>query len=124
MLLLSASTIAVALYPGAAPVAFLSASVFGAAYVALTGVLIAWAATLRPATPAAPTAALFIGLTIGQAISATLIGVLIDATNPRVAFTAAAVVAATTSAIPTTLRRRPSRPGKTASHQTSTRLSR
>lgn len=114
VLLLSASTITVALYPGAALVAFLSASVFGATYVALSGVLISWAATLRPATPAAPTATLFIGLTIGQAIGATLIGVLIDATNPRVAFTAAAVVAAT-SAIPT-LRRRPPRTRQTASH--------
>ncbi len=85
------------MYPGAAPVALLCASVFGATYVALTGVLIAWAATLQPATPAAATATLFIVLTLGQAIGATLIGVLTDATNPLVAFTAAAVVAATST---------------------------
>ena len=96
-LLLSVSTVALALYPGDAPVAFLCASVFGATYVALTGVLIAWAATLQPATPAAATATLFIVLTLGQAIGATLIGVLTEATNPRVAFTAAAVLAATST---------------------------
>jgi len=96
-LLLAASTVTLAMYPGAAPVAFLCASVFGATYVALTGVLIAWASALQPATPAGATATLFIVLTLGQAIGATLIGVLTDATNPLVAFTAAAVLAATST---------------------------
>ena len=96
-LLLAASTVTLAMYPSAAPLVFLCASVFGATYVALTGVLIAWASTLQPATPAGATATLFIVLTLGQAIGATLIGVLTDATNPLVAFTAAAGIAATST---------------------------
>ena len=56
-------------------------SVFGATHVALTGVLIAWQP--HSSQPSAP----------------TLIGVLTDVTNPLVAFTAAAGIAAT-SAIP------------------------
>jgi len=120
-LLLSAGTVTLAIYPGDAPVAFLCASVFGTTYVALTGVLIAWAATLQPATPAGATATLFIVLTLGQAIGATLIGVLTDATNPRVAFTAAAVLAAT-STIPAL--RPPGGPPApaTASHPTGSRM--
>jgi len=115
-LLLSVSTVTLAMYPGAALVAFLCASVFGATYVALTGVLIAWASALQPATPAGATATLFIVLTLGQAIGATLIGALTDVTNPFVAFTAAAGIAAT-SAIPAL--RPPGRPPTpaTASHR-------
>jgi len=121
VLLLAASTLALAMYPGAAPVAFLCASVFGATYVALTGVLIAWASALQPATPAGATATLFIVLTLGQALGATLIGVLADFTNPLVAFTAAAGIAAT-SAIPAL--RRPGRPPTpaAASHPTDSRM--
>ncbi len=67
--------------PSAAPVAFFCVSVFGATHVALTGVLIA--RQPHSSQPSAP----------------TLIGVLTDVTNPLVAFTAAAGIAAT-SAIP------------------------
>ncbi len=120
-LLLSASTVTLAMYPGATPVTFLCASVFGATYVALTGVLIAWASALQPATPAPATATLFIVLTLGQALGATLIGVLTDVTNPLVAFTAAAGIGAT-SAIPAL--RPPGGPPTpaTASHPTDSRM--
>ncbi len=67
------------------------------------------------------TATLFTVLTLGQAIGATLIGVLTDVTNPLVAFTAAAVLAAT-SAIPTL--HPPGGPPAptTASHPTDSRM--
>jgi len=76
---------------------------------------------LRLRRPGPSTATLFTVLTLGQAIGATLIGVLTDATNPRVAFTAAAVLAAT-STIPAL---RPSGGGPTpatAIHPTDSRM--
>ncbi|SOC49843.1 Predicted arabinose efflux permease, MFS family [Blastococcus aggregatus] len=72
--------------------AALSLALFGAAFVALSGVLLAWGAARAPGTAASAAASLFIGLTVGQAVGAVLLGRVADATSAPVAFTAAAGV--------------------------------
>jgi len=93
-LLLAASTLLLVIYPGVPAVAFLSGAVFGATYIGLSGVLIAWGTRCQPTTPATATASLFIVLTLGQAVGAALTGALLESTNPSVAFTVAAIIAA------------------------------
>lgn len=50
------------------------AAVFGAAYMAMSGVLILWSRRLDPRRGAAITAWLFIALAIGQAFGARVLG--------------------------------------------------
>ncbi|SDE61204.1 Predicted arabinose efflux permease, MFS family [Blastococcus fimeti] len=77
----------------AAPLgAALSLAGFGAAFVALTGVLLAWAAQRDPAGAAAAAGRGFIALTVGQALGAVLLGRVADATSASVAFAVAAGV--------------------------------
>lgn len=95
----SLATAVLGLSFGDAAVGYACAIAFGASYVALTGVLIAWGAALTPASAAGATATLFIALTAGQALGALLVGVLLDTTDPRVAFGIAAVITVA-SAVP------------------------
>lgn len=93
VLLLTASTLALAAYPESAAVSYVCAALFGASYIALTGVLIAWGAVLQPTSPARATATLFIVLTLGQAVGAVMVGAVLDATTPLIAFAVAAAIA-------------------------------
>lgn len=86
----SAGTAALAARPGSAVVAVLALVSFGAAFVALSGVLLAWGAQRDPAAAPAAAAVLFIGLTVGQAVGAVLLGRVADATSAPVAFAIAA----------------------------------
>lgn len=81
---------------------------FGCAFVALSGVLIAWGAARLPDASAQAAAVLFIALTVGQAAGAVLLGAVAGATSTRVAFVVAAglVLAAVPAA-----ERAASRPG-------------
>jgi predicted MFS family arabinose efflux permease len=91
MLLLAAATAAIGLVPGSLPVIFSSAAVFGAVYIALTGVLLIWGTRLYPDRPAFGIGAPFLLVALGQAVAAPVIGLLADATGPAVAFGAAAL---------------------------------
>jgi predicted MFS family arabinose efflux permease len=104
---LAAGTAALALQPRSVPVAFASAVLFGAAFVALTSVLILWALRLAPQRAPAAVAGAFLMLALGQLAGAGLIGALIDRVGWTPAFLAAAVcalacapLAATTGAPP------------------------
>jgi len=63
---------------------------FGGAYVALSGVLIAWGARLAPHAPAQATAVLFVALAAGQALGALTLGLLAATLGLAASFTAAA----------------------------------
>lgn len=91
---LAVSTVGLALAPDTPAVAFVCAAAFGGSYVALSGVLIAWGTELHPDSPGSANAILFLTLAAGQALGALLLGGLTDATDPLIAFTAAAVLAA------------------------------
>jgi predicted MFS family arabinose efflux permease len=63
---------------------------FGAAFVALSGVLIAWGADRDPTAAPAAAGVLFIGLTVGQALGALLLGAMAGGGSAATAFYAAA----------------------------------
>ncbi|WP_458116541.1 MFS transporter [Arthrobacter sp. D2-10] len=91
--LMGAATLVLGVLPGNDLAVFTAGACFGASYVALSGVLIAWATDALPDSAAAGTAALFITLALGQAAGAALIGVLLNATNSGTAFVVAAGIA-------------------------------
>lgn len=96
---MGAATVTLGVLPSSAFAVYAGGALFGASYVALSGVLIAWATEALPARAAEGTAALFIVLALGQAAGAILVGSLMDAAGPAVAFVVAAAVAGA-SAIP------------------------
>jgi predicted MFS family arabinose efflux permease len=78
-------TAALALAPGSVPVVAVAGALFGGAYTALSGVLIAWGTALRPHAAGRATAALFVALTAGQSVGALATGGLSDV-GPQAAF--------------------------------------
>lgn len=78
--------------PGFSPALYFAGALFGASYVALSGVLIAWASRALPGQASAGTAALFITLAGGQAGGAALVGFLLDIAPPVWAFCCAATI--------------------------------
>lgn len=63
---------------------------FGASYVVLSGVLIAYATIVTPQRAAESTAALFVALTVGQALGAAGLGAIAGATSLTASFLGAA----------------------------------
>lgn len=92
-LLMGLATLVVGVAPSVPVTVYAGGAVFGASYVALSGVLIVWSTKVLPDQAAAGTAALFIALALGQAAGAVLIGSLLEISNPTAAFVAAAAVA-------------------------------
>lgn len=70
------------------------AALFGAGYMALTGLLIVWAVRERPHGPGAAVAVAFFVLAAGQIAGSPLAGVLVDTVGLASAFVAAAGAAA------------------------------
>ena len=93
MLAMAATTALLALAPGTLAAAWPAAAAFGAAYIAMTGVLLLWSTRLYPRAPAAGVGLAFLLLALGQAAGAPLVGALAGATGLRPAFAAAAVLA-------------------------------
>ena len=90
--LTATGTAILALAPGQVVTAAIAGAVFGGAYTALSGVLIAWASVLRPTAAGQATATLFIALTAGQAVGAIAAGVVAERAGARAAFLACAVL--------------------------------
>ncbi|MGY1856875.1 MFS transporter [Modestobacter sp. SYSU DS0290] len=82
-----------AVVPGVTAAAAVALALFGSAFVAMSGVLIAWAAHLRPTAAASAAARLFVALTVGQALGSVLLGALADVLGMPGAFLAAAALA-------------------------------
>ena len=91
--LMGLATYLIGAWPSSIMAACVGGAVFGASYVALSGVLIAWATFSLPRHGAAGTAALFIALALGQAVGSLLIGILLEVTNPILTFSFAAAIA-------------------------------
>ena len=88
----AAGTALLGVLPGAVIPAALALACFGSAFVALSGVLLAWGAQLTPAAAAAAAAILFIGLTVGQAVGAVVLGLVTEAAGASTAFLAASAL--------------------------------
>ncbi|MGJ3507516.1 MFS transporter [Enemella sp. A6] len=90
MLIMGAATVLLAALP---VLAWVAAAAFGAAYVALTGMLLIWGTDIYHRTPAAGAGLPFLALAIGQVAGAPLIGALSEAVGSLAAFGAAALIA-------------------------------
>jgi predicted MFS family arabinose efflux permease len=90
---LGASTAGLALAPSSLPLALGSAVVFGASFVALTGIVILWATRLDEHRPAAAVSGAFVLLALGGLAGAPVVGALIDHAGWAAGFLAAAGVA-------------------------------
>lgn len=86
VVLAAAATAALPLAASGVVVAALVAAVFGWAYTAATGALIAWTTQLDPRRAAAGTALLFVTLVLGQGIGAAVLGLLMTGMDAGVAF--------------------------------------
>lgn len=90
--LTAAGTAMLGLAPGHVLTAGAAGVLFGGAYTALSGVLIPWAATLRPHAAGEATALLLVALTAGQAVGAVATGLLAERLGATTAFGVCAVV--------------------------------
>lgn len=91
-LVATTAVLLLAVAPGSPVVAGLALAGFGGAFVVLSGVLLAWGAERVPTAAPQAAALLFVGLTVGQAAGALVLGVAADAVGLRTAFGAAAVL--------------------------------
>ncbi|MBC8093595.1 MAG: YbfB/YjiJ family MFS transporter, partial [Pseudonocardia sp.] len=92
MPLLAAATAAMALAPGSLPAIFSSAALFGAVYIALTGILLVWGTRIFPEAPAFGVGAAFLLIALGQAFAAPVIGLISDRGTAPMAFYAATLI--------------------------------
>jgi predicted MFS family arabinose efflux permease len=99
MLLLAAATAGLALAPGVPGAAVAAAAVFGAVYIALTGLLLLWGTRVYADRPVFGVGAAFLLIAVGQALGAPLLGALADAITTPGAFLAAALLIALGAAI-------------------------
>ncbi|MFS0884399.1 MFS transporter [Aeromicrobium sp. 179-A 4D2 NHS] len=114
-LLLGGATAALALAPGDVVVATASAGVFGAAYIALSGLLLLWGAHVHAETPAAGVGWAFLVLALGQAAGSAVLGAVAEAGSMRWAFgLAAALALAAATTRPSGHARRPAALGRGA----------
>ncbi|MGY1722126.1 MFS transporter [Blastococcus sp. SYSU DS0533] len=101
LLAAAAASALLAVVPGVPWLAGAALAAFGGAFVALSGVLIAWGARARPDGAAAAAAFLFVGLTAGQALGAVALGGVATGPGlPAALLVAAATVLLGTSAAP------------------------
>ncbi|WP_369798773.1 MFS transporter [Dermacoccus sp. PE3] len=105
MLIMATATALLAAYPGIPAVAWPASAAFGAAYIALTGLLLIWGTKVYHQAPAAGVGSAFLIIALGQAAGAPVIGILSENTEPLIAFMAAAAIAALGALI------RPAAPG-------------
>jgi predicted MFS family arabinose efflux permease len=69
-----------------------AATLFGGAYIALTGLLLLWSIRLYPDRASFGVGLSFFTIAAGQALGAPVVGALIDAAGARTAFVAIALV--------------------------------
>lgn len=84
---------ATALLTAIPPLAWVAAAAFGAAYIALTGMLLIWGTVVYPQTPAVGVGLAFLAIALGQSAGAPLVGAVSEASGPLAGFAAAALVA-------------------------------
>ena len=90
MLVLAAATATFAVAVRHYPLLLVAAAVFGAVYIALTGLQLLWGVRIYPDHPAFGVGAPFFLIAAGQALGSPLIGLLLDATTATIAFGVAA----------------------------------
>lgn len=99
MLVLAAATALIAAFPSSVIVACVAAALFGAAYIALTGLLLIWGIRVYRESPAAGVGIAFLVIAVGQAVGAPIVGTIAEAAGARIAFMAAALIGALAAVI-------------------------
>jgi predicted MFS family arabinose efflux permease len=94
---MAASIALLAVASGVLPLAYASATLFGSAYIMLTGVVLVWSVTVFRERPSAGLGAGFLLIAIGQMVGSPLAGALAGATSPPTAFLSFAVAAVLTA---------------------------
>ena len=95
MVLMAAGTAGLAAGAGAPAAALAAGAVFGASYIALTGVLLVWATRTYAGRPALGVGLAFLLIAVGQAVGAPLVGSGADRFSLPAVFVACAVIALT-----------------------------
>ncbi|WP_053733684.1 MFS transporter [Nocardia sp. NRRL S-836] len=90
LVVLSAATAALALWPSSAVLTLTAAALFGASYLALSGLLLVWSTRVHRDRPATGVGTSFLMIAAGQAAGALLAGVVVDGSGHLGAFLAAA----------------------------------
>jgi predicted MFS family arabinose efflux permease len=93
MVVLALGVAGLALGAGRVAVALPAGAVFGASYIALTGVVLVWATRLYPHRASFGVGLAFFMIAVGQAIGAPLVGLLADGTSVAATFYGCAAVA-------------------------------
>lgn len=91
--LLAVASATLALAPGSLLLASASSAVFGAAYIAMSGLLLLWGTRVHQRSPAAGVGWAFLMLALGQAAGAAGLGVLAEVGSARWSFAIAAGIA-------------------------------
>ncbi|MFO6453853.1 MULTISPECIES: MFS transporter [unclassified Aeromicrobium] len=92
-LLLGGATAFLAVAPGRLVTASVAAASFGAAYIAVTGLLLVWATRVHPHSPAAGLGWAFLVLALGQAAGSSALGAVAEASDARAGFLVAGLAA-------------------------------
>jgi len=99
MLLLSAATATLAAAPQVLPSALLASAVFGAVYIAATGLLLVWSTRVFMDRPARGVGLTFVVIALGQAGIAPVLGAIADASSLVAAFWIAALLGLVATAL-------------------------
>ncbi|ANZ43530.1 arabinose ABC transporter permease [Lentzea guizhouensis] len=91
LVLMSAATATLALWPAGIVLTLTAAAVFGASYIALSGLVLVWSTRVHHDRPATGVGTSFLMIAAGQAVGALLAGVVIDHFGHVSAFLAAVV---------------------------------
>lgn len=88
----AAATATLALATGSVAATLIASGVFGAVYIALTGILLVWSTRVFSERPSSGVGLVFLALALGQAVGSPVLGAIADASDLRIAFVAAAVI--------------------------------
>ncbi|MCV7037364.1 arabinose ABC transporter permease [Mycolicibacterium moriokaense] len=89
---MAAATLVLAAAPARFVAVILAATMFGAAYITLTGLVLLWSTRLYPDRTSFGVGIAFFTIAAGQALGAPAAGALIDAVGPRTSFVVIAAV--------------------------------
>lgn len=94
LLAMAAAIALLAAAPDVLSLSYLSAALFGSAYIMLTGIILVWSVTVFPDRPSTGLGAGFLMIAVGQVVGSPAAGALAGATSLPVAFFAFAGLAA------------------------------
>lgn len=97
--LTAAGTALVGLAPGRVVVVAVAVALFGGAFTAMSGVLIAWAGRVRPEAPGNTTATLFLAFTAGHAVGAAATGLAVEVAGGVATFVGCGVLLLVAAAV-------------------------